>query len=164
MSIFEESFEPFSMAETIRALVAHQRKHPIADIVWKYAVIQVLTNKEEYACLAVHALDQIEDCQKKLEDKQTREPLHVIHAHTKIKPIVWSSERPPTSASAYNHIVGGTSVGNFLITTNEDDTGDSWVVLRVPWSDWKESFPTIDTAKTEASYRYIKRILSCLTL
>lgn len=86
----------------------------------------------------------------------------------KIKPIQWSEELPANEECMYNHCIGKTPLGRFLITWKGWKEHDCPTIDETPWSDWRVSSNAdfiandLESAKKLAESIYQEIILKCV--
>jgi hypothetical protein len=89
---------------------------------------------------------------------------------TEIKPIEWSEEFPSCEEVRYNHVIGSTPLGRFLITWKgwKEDGDKGFSIDEAPWDNF--SSPTdylvggydLEETKKVCEDAFIAKITACL--
>lgn len=80
----------------------------------------------------------------------------------KIKKIEWSGEQPANNHCSYNHVIGKSPIGDFLITWKGWKESPSFTIDESPFGWINCLSDTLDDAKAEAQKVFAEKILSCL--
>lgn len=81
----------------------------------------------------------------------------------KIKDIDWSEEREPNEEHRYDHVIGSSPLGEFVITWKGWKESRSYDIESEPFG-WIGSEITLDEAKKFAQLEFELKVCECLDL
>lgn len=80
----------------------------------------------------------------------------------KIKPISWSEPSLPNESIGYDHIIGTTPIGRFVVTWKGWKEYDPPAIDETPWGEFGGVAGTVAEAKEECWCQYHERVSQCL--
>lgn len=82
---------------------------------------------------------------------------------SELRPIEWSEEQEPDAECWYNHVIGATPLGDFLITWKGCKENPSFDVDEVPfYTRMLPSADSLEEAKKICQDEYFSKLNSCL--
>lgn len=76
--------------------------------------------------------------------------------------IQWNPVTPSNKEVPYDHVIGTTPLGRFLITWKGWKEDPGFVVEETPWGEWLDCYSELDEAMRGAQTAYENRVKSCL--
>jgi len=82
----------------------------------------------------------------------------------KFKTIQWYDEQEASEAIRYNHVIGTTPFGRFVITWKGWKKYNSPTIDETPWGDFGGVGNDVDDAKRIAEAEYLRRLNDCVAV